>query len=143
MSTTSNGGALYMLTFTDDLTRKTWVYFLKQKSQVIEKVKEFVEMVENESGLRVKALRSDNGGEYCNRQLDTYFKNKGIRHETTNPHCPNQNGVSERCNRTLVEKARTMLIDAKLGMNYWAEACNTACYIKNRVPTRSVWGKKV
>ncbi|HEY0433295.1 MAG TPA: reverse transcriptase domain-containing protein [Chitinophagaceae bacterium] len=132
MKNTSNGGARYFLTFIDDHTRKTQVYFLKRKSEVIEKFKEFRAIIENQSGTTIKELRSDNGTEYVSKEFEAYLKKSGIRHQLTVPYTLEQNGVAERANRTIVEKARTMLTSAGLKKGFWAEAVNTAVYLKNR-----------
>lgn len=141
MSTHSWSGALYLLTFTDDFSRKTFGYFLKSKSEVFTKFVEFKHLVENQTGEKIKVLRSDNGREYVNKNMCTFLKENGIVHQTTVPYTPQQNGVSERANRTIIEKARSMIYDSKLSLAYWAEAVNTAIYLKNRVPTQSLNNK--
>lgn len=102
MNVDSIGGSKYILTFTDDYTRYVTVYFLKRKSEVYEKFQEYVNMVENFTGLKVKMLRTDNGGEYVSNDFSKHCASKGIIHQYTNPYTPEQNGVSERLNRTLV-----------------------------------------
>ena len=138
MSTHSFGGALYLLTFTDDISRKTFGYFLKTKSEVFSKFIDFKHLVENQTGRKIKVLRSDNGREYVNGSMSTFLRENGIIHQTTVPYNPQQNGVAERVNRTIFEKARAMLFDAKLPKAYWAEAVNTAIYLKNHSPTQSL-----
>ena len=88
--------------------------------------------------LDIKSLRSDNGGEYTSKEFDTFCKNRGIHRQFSNPYTPEQNGVSERFNRTMIESARSMLYHAKLPLEFWAEAVNTAVYIRNRSPTTSL-----
>lgn len=141
MSTHSWGGALYLLTFTDDFSRKTFGYLLKTKAEVFAKFVEFKHLVENQTGERIKVLRSDNGREYVNNDMCTFLKENGIVHQTTVPYTPQQNGVSERVNRTIIEKARSMLQDSKLPLAYWGEAVNTAIYLKNRTPTQALNNK--
>ncbi|KAI8440646.1 hypothetical protein MSG28_001855 [Choristoneura fumiferana] len=97
-------------------------------------------MVEKQLGLPIKVLRSDNGGEYCNAKFEQYLKDEGIIHQTSVVYCAQQNAVSERLNRTLVEKARCMLQEAGLSKRYWGEAIMTAIYIKNRCPTSALAG---
>lgn len=140
MSVNSWGGCRYFITFTDDFTRKSFIYFLDRKDQttVLNTFIDFKNLVENQTGLKIKSVRSDNGKEYCNKSFENYFKQCGIVHETTVPYTPQQNGVAERLNRTLMEKARAMLKDADLERRYWAEAVNTACYLKNRSPTAAL-----
>ena len=83
----------------------------------------------------VKVLRSDNGGEYTSNSFAKFCTEKGISHQFTVPYCPQQNGVAERMNRTIMEGARSMLYHAKLPLEFWAEACSTAVYLHNRSPT--------
>ena len=85
-------------------------------------------------------LRTDNGGEYVSKKFDSYLKAEVIHHELTVPKIPEQNGVAERLNRTLVETAHSMLLDAKLLKKYWGEAVRTAVYLKNRCPTKCLKG---
>nr|GFB52584.1 retrovirus-related Pol polyprotein from transposon TNT 1-94 [Tanacetum cinerariifolium] len=82
---------------------------------------------------KVKIIRCDNGGEFGNKEMNDFCSQKGIKREFSNAKTPQQNGVAERRNRTLIEAARTMLADAKLPVTFWAEAVNTACYVQNRV----------
>ncbi|RVW96404.1 Retrovirus-related Pol polyprotein from transposon TNT 1-94 [Vitis vinifera] len=102
----SLGGSRYYITFIDDSSRKVWVYFLKNKSDVFETFKKWKAMVETETGLKVKCLRSDNGGEYIDGGFSEYCAAQGIRMEKTIHGTPQQNGVAERMNRTLNERAR-------------------------------------
>lgn len=134
MENVSLGGAKYMLTFTDDFSRKTFVYFLKEKSMVAKTFIHFKKAVENETDLKIKCIRSDNGMEYLSAFFDEYCKENGIKHELTCVYTPQQNGVAERANRTIVEKAKCMLFDGDLGLKFWAEACSTAAYVMNRTP---------
>lgn len=136
----SFSGSRYFLTFIDDFTRKTFIYFLKRKDEVFEKFKEWKALVENQVNKKLKAIRSDNGGEYINYNFQNFLKANGIRHQTTTPHSPQQNGVAERANRSIMEKARCLLQEAGLGKEFWAEAVNTAVYLKNRSPTIAVKG---
>ena len=136
ISEKSLGGAQYFLTFTDDKSRYSWVYILKSKDQVFDRFLEWKALVEKSSMKKIKTLRTDNGGEYTSTKFATYLKNEGIRHELTVPKTPEQNGVAERLNRTVVEMSRSMLIDAKLRKKFWAEAVSTAVYLKNRSPSK-------
>lgn len=94
--------------------------------------------MENETGRRIKKLRADNGREYVSQRMETILKNSGIQHQLTVPYSPQQNGLAERMNRTLVEKARSMIVAADLLIKYWAEAISTAAYLVNRSPTKSL-----
>ncbi len=137
MNVKSFGKSQYFVTFIDEYSRYTEVYFLKSKDEVLEKFKQYVSQAEK-LGKRVKNLRSDNGGEYCSKVFDDYLKAKGITHQTTVPHCPEQNGIAERMNRTLVEAARSMMFHAGMPKEFWAEAIHTAAYVHNRSPTSSL-----
>eukprot|EP00794_Sanderia_malayensis_P016556 gene16556-biopygen13988 len=136
----SVGGSKYYVTFIDDYSRFTTVYFLKKKSEVLQKFKEFVVAVENHTGKRIKVIRTDNGGEYVSNEFKQFCIERGIKREVTIPMTPQQNGVSERMNRTIMESARSMLHHAKLPSYFWAEAVNTAVYIRNRCPTVTLDG---
>jgi hypothetical protein len=131
----SLGGSRYYVTFIDDSSRKVWVYFLKNKSEVFETFKKWRAMVETETDLKLKCLRSDNGGEYINGGFKEFCAANGIRMEKTIPRTPQQNGVAERMNRTLNERARSMRLHAGLPETFWADAVNTAAYLINRGPS--------
>ena len=118
MQEKSLGGSEYFLTFTDDKSRYTWVYVLKTKDQVFDCFLEWKALVEKQTKQKLKTLRTDNGGEYTSNKFEKYLKDEGIRHERTVPKTPEQNGVAERLNRTLVESARSMLLDANLPKRY-------------------------
>ena len=106
----------------------------KHKSEVFDKFKEFEATTTNEVGKAIGTLRTDNGGEYLSTEFQNYLKVKGIRHELTVPHSPQQNGVAERMNRTLVESASSMIAHAGVSNIFWAEAISTAAYVRNRLP---------
>lgn len=132
METNSLNGARYFLLFIDDYSRMTFIYFLKNKSEAFSRFKEFKLVVENQLSKKIKILRSDNGLEFCNKDFQSYLKQAGIIHQKSNCYTPEQNGLCERANRTVVEKAKCLLYDAKLNKRFWAEAANTAVYLKNR-----------
>ena len=133
--------AKYFVTFIDDSSKWCEVYFLRSKSEVLEKFKEFQKRAENQKERKVKCLQSDNGKEYVNKELDFYLKEHGIVRRLTVPHNPEQNGTSERKNRTLLEMAWCILMQSGLPPGFWAEAISTANYIRNRCPTKSLNGK--
>ena len=134
----SLGGGEYFVTFIDDHTRYAWVYILQHKSEVFQRFQEWKALVEKSSGRKIKIFRSDNGGEYTSSEFASYLTKEGIKHELTIPHTPQQNGVAERLNRTLIESVRTMLADSKLPHRFWAEALATSVYLRNRSPTKAV-----
>ena len=138
MQTDSLGGNRYFVTFIDDKSRFTAVYFMKTKDQVLEKFKEYEAMVTNMTDKKIKILRSDNGGEYISKEFSNYLKVKGIQRQFSVPRTPQQNGVAERMNRTIQETARSMMHNVGLGEKFWAEAVCTAVIIRNRSPTVAV-----
>lgn len=138
MEVTTPGGCRYYMTLIDDYSRYTFVYFLKHKSEVENKIREFVKLVQNQFGRKPRIIRSDQGGEYSSKELRKFYTNEGIKVEYTTAYSPQQNGVSERKNRSLSEMGRCMLRDAGMHKKYWAEAINTACYLQNRLPSAAV-----
>ncbi|GJU24376.1 putative ribonuclease H-like domain-containing protein, partial [Tanacetum coccineum] len=123
----------YGLVVTDDYSRYTWVFFLATKDETTCILKKFIIEIENLVDKKVKIIRCDNGTEFKNSVMNDFCAMKGIRREFSVARTPQQNGVAERRNRTLIEAARTMLADSKLPTTFWAKAVNTACYVQNRV----------
>jgi transposase InsO family protein len=129
----SIGGSKYCLVIMDDYSRFTWVFFLQKKSQTQETLNRFLRWTQNEFGLRIEKIRSDNGTKFKNSQIEGFLEEDGIKHEFSSPYTPQQNGVVARKNRTLLDMARTMLDEYKTPDQFWAEAINTACYSINRL----------
>ena len=123
----------YTLVVVDDFSKFTWVKFLKKKKETKTAIPDLINLVENESNLKVTSIRSDRGTEFLNEVIQNFCVSKGIRHQLSAARTPQQNGLAERRNRTLKEAARTMLAESNLNERYWAEAVNTACYTQNRV----------
>ena len=134
----SIGGKRYFVLFIDDFSRYTQVYFLSKKSEVLSVFKHYKSFVEKHTGKSILRFRSDNGGEYSSNEFVEFLRKNGIKRETSVARRPQQNGVSERMNRTVIEMARTMRISAKLPLKFWAEAVNTAVYVRNRCSSRSL-----
>ncbi|GJW25448.1 putative ribonuclease H-like domain-containing protein [Tanacetum coccineum] len=124
---------MYCLVVIDDYSRFTWVFFLATKDETSGILKSFITGIENLVDHKVKVIRCDNGTEFKNREMNQFCEMKGILRQFSVARTPQQNGVAERRNRTLIEAARTMLADSKLPTTFWAEAVNTACYVQNRV----------
>jgi transposase InsO family protein len=123
------GGAKNFVSFIDDFSMRCWVYPIRRKVDVLAVFKTFKARVELESEKKIKCLRTDNGGEYTSDEFDNFCQHEGIKRQFTTAYTPQQNGVAERMNRTLLEKTRAMLKAAGLGKSFWAEAVNTACYV--------------
>ena len=127
----SLGGSCYYITFIDDATRKTWVCCIRQKSNVFDTFKKWKALVENETGKRLKCLRSDNGGEYCSKEFDDYCSYHGIHRENIVLRIPQENGVSERMNMTIMERARSMRLHAWFPLQFWEDVVNNIVYLIN------------
>ncbi|KAK3907118.1 Copia protein [Frankliniella fusca] len=141
---TAYNGVRYFLTFLDDFTHFAVVYGLKEKSEVFEYFKLYEARVTNRfPDKKIFNFRCDNGGEFVNRNMRQLFAEKGIEYEPTIPNTPENNGVAERLNRTLLEKARCMLLGSSLRKSFWIESLLTAVYLLNRSPTRALDGDKV
>ena len=133
-------GKKYMITFTNDKTRRSDVMYMTQKSQALECFKEYQAMVEGPIGEQIRILYTDRGGEYVGKVFKRYLMSQQIDHEETDAESPEQNGVAERLNRTVMDKARAMVAHMGLCMGFWAEAVNPANYLRNRSPCQSLKG---
>lgn len=136
----SYGKSNYFLLFIDDFSRKTWVYFLKRKDEVFEAFKIFKALVEKESGCLIKSLRTDRGGEFTSKEFSHFCKENGIKRLLTVPRSPQQNGVVERKNRTILNMVRSMRKSKNMSMEFWAEAVECAVYLSNISALKSVHG---
>ncbi|CEG36319.1 retrovirus-related pol polyprotein from transposon tnt 1-94, partial [Plasmopara halstedii] len=133
MKPSTFSGKRYFVTFIDDNSRYCVVYLIKNKSEVVDKIADFVAFADKQTSKRVKSLRSDNGDEYTSATMAKFCLYKGIVLKYTRPYTPQLNGVAERMNRTLVECARCMLEHAGLSKHYWGEAVMTAMFLQNRL----------
>lgn len=144
----SIAGFKYMQSFTDVCTGAAFVYFLKAKSDALQATEKFLADVAPYG--RVKCIRSDNGTEYTNREFQELLRKNRIRHETSCPYSPHQNGIAEREGRTLFEMARCTLIDSNLPKSLWHYAVQEAAFTRNRcfnkhtgtTPYTAMTGKK-
>ncbi|GJY72006.1 retrovirus-related pol polyprotein from transposon TNT 1-94 [Tanacetum coccineum] len=141
MRVASVNGKKYILVIVDDYSRFTWVKFLRSKDEAPDFIIKFLKMIQLRLKVPVRRIRTDNGTEFVNQTLREYYEKVGISHETSVARSPQQNGVVERQNHTLIEAARTMLIYAKALLFLWAEAVATACYTQNRSIIRLRHGK--
>nr|GEW49561.1 putative ribonuclease H-like domain-containing protein [Tanacetum cinerariifolium] len=117
----------YCLVVTNDFSRFTCTFFLRTKDETSSILRNFITEIESIKDLKVKIIRCDNRGEFKNKEMNEFYTKKGIKRKFSNARTPQQNGVAERRNRTLIEAARTMLADAKLPVTFWSEAVNNAC----------------
>ncbi|WVZ89201.1 hypothetical protein U9M48_035633 [Paspalum notatum var. saurae] len=130
---TSIGGNNYGFVIVDDFSRYTWVYFLEDKTEVAHVFSKFAKRAQNEFNTSIVKIRSDNGRESDNTNIEEYCDEIGIKHEFSATYTPQQNGVVERKNRTLITLTRSMLDEYGTSEKFWAEAINTACYASNRL----------
>jgi hypothetical protein len=115
VSVPSLGKYVYYVSFIDELSRNTWIYFLRKKYEVFDRFKEFKALVDNQTEKKIKVLRIDNGGDLCGNESEELCKKFGIARHNTTPYMPQYNGVAERMNKTLMEKRRCMLSGVGLG----------------------------
>lgn len=137
----SNGSGIYFVTFIDDYTRWSEVYILKKRNEVLNAFKSYKNLVEKQTGLKLKAFHTDNGREYLSNEFIEFLNAEGIKRRLTVPYTPQQNGVAERYNRTLVEMTRCMMFQSKLPLSFWAEAVCAANHVRNRCPTKTLNGR--
>ncbi|KAJ9536451.1 hypothetical protein OSB04_un000359 [Centaurea solstitialis] len=124
----------------DNYSRRYWVYTMKHKYEVLSVFLTWKNMIENQTGMKIKVLRTDNGGEYTSDPFHEVCRKEGIVRHFTVPRTPQQNRVAERLNRTLLEKVRCMLLQASLDKSFWAEAITYASHIVNRLPSTAING---
>lgn len=134
MPESSIGGHKYFLSIIDDYSKRVEFLPISNKSQVFLKFKEFAAWAENQIGRKIKNIRSDNSTEFINKHFQSYCRDNGINQQTSVPYTPQQNGVAERYNRTILDRIRCMLFDADLPKKFWGEAGNTAVFLINRRP---------
>lgn len=128
-------GYRYYVTFIDDFSRCTWITLLKDRSQLFGAFQTFCSEIKNQFGKGIRILRSDNAKEYFSAPFNSFMASLGIIHQSSCPHTPQQNGVTERKHRHLVDTARTLLINAHAPFKFWGDAILTACYLINRMPS--------
>lgn len=132
VSPQSLGGKRFTLLIVDEYTRYSWVFFLRAKSDAAEEIINFIRRMEVFNTQKIKSIRSDNGTEFKNSVIEDFCNKKGITQNFSAVRTPQQNGVAERKNRTLIEAARSMITEAGLKGCFWAEAVSTACFTQNR-----------
>jgi len=141
MNVASLGGARYFVTFIDDKTRYIEVAMLKKRGDVFAAFKNYLARVEREHSRKIKKIRSDNAKEYVSKEFNQFLEAEGIKREFSVEYTPQQNGVAERANRTLEEMARCLLLQSGGPTSLWAEAVNTAAFLRNRCPSRATGDK--
>ncbi|GJW30331.1 putative RNA-directed DNA polymerase [Tanacetum coccineum] len=136
----SRDGYKYFLTVLDDFSRAVWVYLLKNKFEVFEYIESFIKMIFTQFGVNIKILRSDNGTEFVNNKMAVLFTSLGIIHQTSYSYIPQQNGITKRKNRHLLNVARSILFQGGIPLSMWPECVLTATYLINRLPSSVLSG---
>ena len=135
------GGKRYFLLMVDDFSSYMWLELLARKDEAFVAFKKVKCAAEMESGRRLKVFRIDRGGEFKSGVFTVYCTEQGIKRNTTAPYTPQQNGVVERRNQSVVEMARCLMKSMQVPAQYWGEAVKVAVYLLNRSPTKSLNGK--
>lgn len=138
----THDGKNYFVTFIDHYSHFCICYLISKKSEVIEKFREYVNLVEAKFGSKIERVRCDNGGEYSSQTFKDICRKNGTKCQYTIPHNPEQNGVAERFNRTVMEKARCLVFDSHLSKEFWGEAVLSSVYLINRTETSAIPEKK-
>lgn len=125
----------YFVTFIDDYSRFTWVYFLRSKADVFSTFKTFVAYVKTQFSTCIKILRSDSRGEYMSHAFQSFLQQKGILSQRSCPYTPQQNGVTERKNRHLLDVVHTLMLESSVPPRFWVEALSTVVYLINHLPS--------
>ncbi|KAL0395161.1 UNVERIFIED_CONTAM: Retrovirus-related Pol polyprotein from transposon RE2 [Sesamum latifolium] len=128
-------GCCYFLTIVDHFSRNTWTYLLKHKSQAVNCITSFIQMVNTQFTCKVKTIRTDNGAEFLSSQCQTLFLDHGILHQRSCSYTPQQNGIAEHKHKHLLAVARALLFQASLPERFWGDCVLTATYIINRTPS--------
>jgi histone deacetylase 1/2 len=125
----------YFIIVIDDYSRAVWTSAIASKTEVVQKVQEYIAQLENAFSIKVQGLIADNGTEFINSEMNAFVKERGISLFTSVPYTPQQNGVVERGIRTVTEGAWAMLYAAKLPKHLWSVAVCTMTYLRNCSPT--------
>lgn len=141
ISPSTPGGNKYFILLVDDYSRFMWIFLLKCKSEAFEAFKKFKKQAENEIGKKIKCFRTDRGGEFMSFEFKKFCEEEGVKRHLTAPFSPQQNGVVERRNQTVMEMTRSIMKSRNVPAILWGEATLTSVYLLNRYPTRSVQGK--
>ncbi|KAK2998182.1 hypothetical protein RJ639_023322 [Escallonia herrerae] len=136
----SLGGNFYFVSFMDDASKMTWIYVIRQKSDIYHTFKKWKALVKNEIGNKIKCLKYDNGGEYRDGGFQEYCSNNDIRLIRIVKRIPQENGLAERMNITIMERARCMGIHVDLPLQFWAAAVDTVVYLINGSPASALNG---
>jgi len=135
ISLVSHSSKRYMLSFVDDYSRKTWIYFLHAKFETFNAFKHFKTYVEKDAGTHIVCLRTDRGGEFNSKEFSTFCNQHGISRQLTTAYTPQQNGVAERKNRTIMNAVRAVLHEKQVPKSFWPDAVRWCVHVQNRRPS--------
>ncbi|KAD5317800.1 hypothetical protein E3N88_17746 [Mikania micrantha] len=138
ISPPTHSGKKYIFLLVDDYTRYMWIYLLSSKDQAFGIFREFKKLVENEVGTKLKTLRTDRGGEFNSSEFNSFCKEHGIARQLTTPYTPQQNGVVESRNRTMLSTTRSTMKAMSMPQNFWGEDVRHTIYVLNRTPTKAL-----
>jgi len=138
ISPTSNNNKRYILSFVDDYSRKAWVYFLHEKSETFNSFRSFKACVENETGSFIACLRTNRDGEFMSKEFSYFCRQLGISRQLTAAYTPQQNGVAERKNRTMINSVRAVLHEKQIPKSFLPEAVKWCIHVQNRSPTTAI-----
>lgn len=141
INTESLNGTKYFAMFIDNFSRYTETAMLRQQSNVLTAFKNFKIRVKEKTGCAIKKLKTDNAKEYTSRGFKKFLEDEGIARQLSVEYTPQQNGIAKRANRTLVDMARCLMLQANLPQSLWAEAINASTFLRNRYPTKSFINK--
>ena len=134
----SNSKKRYFISFIDDYSRKVWIYFLAEKSEAFTIFKNYKNLVEKETRVFIRCLCTNKGGEFISHEFNVFCKANGISRQLTATYTPQQNGVAEHKNRTIMNMVRSMLSEKQVPKNFWPEAVNWTAHVLTRSPTLAV-----
>ena len=134
----TKGGKRFYITFTDDYSKSTRVYLLRNKYEARDVFIKYKNEVENQLSKKIKRLRTNRRGGYESNPLNSFCEDHRIIHETTSPYSPKSNGVAEKKNRTLKEMMNEMLVSSGAPLNLWEETILSACHIQNTIPYKRI-----
>ncbi|GJS44908.1 cysteine-rich receptor-like protein kinase 8 [Tanacetum coccineum] len=141
MSLSTINKCKYFLTIVDDFSRATWTYPLPSKDHATSQIKTFHSYVSNHFHKTIQTIRSDNGSEFLNSSLSTFFDHLGITHQTSCPYTPQQNARVERKHKQLLEVARALRFQANFSIHFWGHCILTSTYLINRLPSKPIHNK--
>jgi transposase InsO family protein len=141
MHVPSANGNKHFMSFIYDYTRTCWVYLLKYKSQAFETFKKFHVWIQNEEQSHIGTLCTDNAREYTSNEFENYLRQHGIQHQTAVPYNPQQNGVAERKNRTLLNMVCSMMLFKNVKLMFWTDAVLCTVYVKNKILSHALGNK--